>query len=159
MEEDFLFSYNIISLTKAMKKELNRKRTNVGRTAYSSRVKQILLENKESSTTHLLVDSLNRFTEGDLPIELTWKGVAIHSCRILNARENVVFMTPSQIIWHGSMIDDIDGSDFRVITIPENLSYSLSDMKDDTGRPIRNLETSLGKSVILSPIKKCHHMI
>lgn len=137
-EEDFLFSYNITSLTKAMKKELNRERTNVGRTAYSSRVKQILLENKESSTTHLLVDSLNRFTEGDLPIELTWKDVAIHSCKILNARENVVFMTPSQIML---MIDDIDGSDFQVITIPENLSYSLSDMKDDTGRPIRNLET------------------
>lgn len=140
-EEDFLFSYNITSLTKAMKKELNRERTNVGRTAYSSRVKQILLENKESSTTHLLVDSLNRFTEGDLPIELTWKDVAIHSCKILNARENVVFMTPSQIMRHGSMIDDIDGSDFQIITIPENLSYSLSDMKDDTGRPIRNLET------------------
>lgn len=90
---------------------------------------------------HLLVDSLNRFTEGDLPIELTWKDVAIHSYKILNARENVVFMTPSQIMRHGSMIDDVDGSDFQIITIPENLSDSLSDMKDDAGRPIRNLET------------------
>lgn len=142
-EEDFLFSYNVTSLTKAMKKELNRERTNVGWTAYSSRVKQILLENKESSTAHLLVDSLNRFTEGDLPIKLTWKDVAIHSCKILNVRENVVFMTPSQIMWHGhgSMIDDIDESDFQIITITENLSDSLSHMKDDSGRPIRNLET------------------
>lgn len=39
------------------------------------------------------------------------------------------------------MIDDIDGSDFQIITIPENLSDSLSNMKDDAGRPIRNLGT------------------
>lgn len=84
-EEDFLYSYNITSLTKAMKKELNRERTNVGRTAYSS---QILLENKEPRTTRLLVESLNRFTEGELPIELTWKDVAIHSYKLLNMLED-----------------------------------------------------------------------
>lgn len=53
---------------------------------------------------HLLVDSLNRFTEGDLPIELTWKDVAIHSYKILNARENVVFMTQKPN--HAAQIDD-----------------------------------------------------
>ena len=42
-EENFLFSYNITSLTAAIKKALNRERTNVGRTAYSDRVKSILL--------------------------------------------------------------------------------------------------------------------
>jgi hypothetical protein len=42
-EENFLFSYNITSLTKAIRKSLNRERTNVGRTAYSDRVKSILL--------------------------------------------------------------------------------------------------------------------
>jgi hypothetical protein len=34
-EENFAFSYDITSLTEAMKKALNRERTNVGRTAYS----------------------------------------------------------------------------------------------------------------------------
>lgn len=42
-EENFAFSYNITSLTAAMRKALNRERTNVGRTAYSERVKQMLL--------------------------------------------------------------------------------------------------------------------
>ena len=42
---------------------------------------------------------------------------------------------------HGSMIDDIDGSDFQIITIPEDLSYSLSDIKDNAGRTFRDLET------------------
>ncbi len=38
-EDNFIFSYNITSLTAAIKKALNRERTNVGRTAYSDRVK------------------------------------------------------------------------------------------------------------------------
>src|SRR3989442_2148925 len=42
-EENFAFSYNITSLTAAMRKALNRERTNVGRTAYTDRVKQMLL--------------------------------------------------------------------------------------------------------------------
>ena len=40
-EENFLFSYNITSLTAAVKKALNRERTNVGRVAYAERVKSI----------------------------------------------------------------------------------------------------------------------
>ena len=41
-EPNFLFSYNITSLNKQLKKALNRERTNVGRTAYTERVKSIL---------------------------------------------------------------------------------------------------------------------
>jgi hypothetical protein len=38
-EPNFLFSYNITSLTKALRAALNRERSNVGRQAYSDRVK------------------------------------------------------------------------------------------------------------------------
>jgi len=41
-EDNFAFSYNITSLTATMRKALNRERTNVGRTAYTDRVKQML---------------------------------------------------------------------------------------------------------------------
>src|SRR6516165_6793690 len=43
IEENFAFSYNIISLPGVMRKAPNRERTNVGRTAYRDRVKQMLL--------------------------------------------------------------------------------------------------------------------
>jgi len=140
-EDDFLFSYNIICLTKAMKKELNRERTNVGWAAYSSRVKQILLENREASTTKLLADSLNQFMEVSLPVELTWKDVAVHSCKLFNTLENVVFLTPSKIMHHSFFVDDIDGYGFKIVTILENLRDTLGEVKDDAGNPIRNLET------------------
>lgn len=42
-EPDFRFSYNITSLTKGLRAALNRERSNVGRQAYSDRVKAILL--------------------------------------------------------------------------------------------------------------------
>ena len=45
-EENFIFSYNITSLTKAIRKALNRERSNVGRSAYSERVKSVLLSCK-----------------------------------------------------------------------------------------------------------------
>ncbi len=41
-EDNFLFSYNITSLTSTLRKALNRERSNVGRTAYTPRVKDIL---------------------------------------------------------------------------------------------------------------------
>ena len=42
-EDNFLFSYDITSLTTAMKRALNRERSNVGRAAYADRVKSILM--------------------------------------------------------------------------------------------------------------------
>ena len=42
-EENFLFSYNITSITQAMRKALNREKTHLGRTAYTDRVKAMLL--------------------------------------------------------------------------------------------------------------------
>ena len=41
-EDNFLFSYNITSMNTQMKKALNRERSNVGRTAYSETIKNIL---------------------------------------------------------------------------------------------------------------------
>lgn len=42
-EPHYAFSYNITSLTEPMRRSLNRERTNVGRSAYSSRVQDILV--------------------------------------------------------------------------------------------------------------------
>ncbi len=55
-EENFAFSYNITSLTATMRKALNRERTNVGRTAYSDRVKQMLLASKAAPVAEALAE-------------------------------------------------------------------------------------------------------
>jgi len=50
-------------------------------------------------------------------------------------------MTPSQIRSHGSVIDDVSGYDYKIVTIPENLGSALINQKDEAGRPIRDLST------------------
>jgi hypothetical protein len=54
-EPDFLCSYNITNVTKAIRKALNRERTNVGRAAYTDRIKAILLSCREARVAELLV--------------------------------------------------------------------------------------------------------
>ncbi|MEA4895211.1 MAG: IS6 family transposase [Oscillospiraceae bacterium] len=55
-EANFMFSYNITSLNTAIKKALNRERTNVWRTAYADRVKAILLQCTSECVLQTIVD-------------------------------------------------------------------------------------------------------
>src|SRR6266852_5877108 len=71
-EPNFLFSYNITSLTDAMKKRLNRERLNVGRTTYADRVKAILKAAKSKTVEDLLVDQVGERATGEQCDEMTW---------------------------------------------------------------------------------------
>ncbi|GAG82412.1 unnamed protein product, partial [marine sediment metagenome] len=97
-EDNFLFSCNITSLTDKIKKELNRERTNVGRNAYSDRVKSILLNCKSEEVAKLLVESLKEYSSGKMKDELNWIDVQEHAVKILNAIEKVVFLTSEELI-------------------------------------------------------------
>ena len=77
-EDNFLFSYNITLLNSQIKKALNRERTNVGRSAYTSRIKDILLSCDSEDVIEELVDDLQYFTSGDKHDELSWNDVAIY---------------------------------------------------------------------------------
>ncbi len=46
-EDNFIFDYNITSLTPKIRKTLNRERNNVGRASYTDRIKNILLSSSE----------------------------------------------------------------------------------------------------------------
>lgn len=104
-EENFAFSYNITSLTAAMRKALNRERTNVGRTAYSDRVKQMLLASTVDAVAETLARDLQRLEEGTNRDEVKWTDVAVHACQILNASKKVVFVTASDLTGFRSAID------------------------------------------------------
>ena len=63
-EDNFLFSYNITSLTTMMRKALNRERTHVGRDAYRERVKSILLSSNDEKVALLLIEDLEGYEKG-----------------------------------------------------------------------------------------------
>ena len=138
-EENFAFSYNITSLTTAMRRALNRERTNVGRTAYSDRVKQMLLASKADAVAETLARDLERIEAGTNRDEVKWTDVAVHACQILNASKKVVFVTASELTDFRSAIDHAREDGLRIVTVPENIKDALEGVTDLKGNPVRDL--------------------
>lgn len=138
-EENFAFSYDITSLTGAMKRALNRERTNVGRTAYTERVKAMLLQTNSSHVAEVLADQLVLLERGTASDEVRWKDVAIHACKILNGAGEYLFVSASQFMSNASSIDRASDQGITVITVPDNILTDISGGVDVTGVPIRDL--------------------
>mgnify|MGYP001408483709 FL=1 len=138
-EDNFLFSYNITLLNSAIKKALNRERTNVGRTAYTNSVKQILLSCQSVEIAQSLVSDLKGYSSGTLHDELKWIDVQEYAVKLLNSFEKVVFVTTEQMVNATDLVDEVRTSGFEVIAIPSNLQEKIHGQIDTTGEKIRDL--------------------
>ena len=138
-EENFLFSYNITSLTSAIKKALNRERTNVGRTAYSDRVKSILLASTTETVAKALIDDLGNFGSGTLHDEMKWTDVSVHASKITNAMGNVLFLTDEEIMNAPRFVEEARASGRQIITIPSIVKEKLTGQVDTEGNAIQDL--------------------
>jgi len=138
-EENFAFSYNITSLTAAMRKALNRERTNVGRTAYSERVKSMLLAASSAAVANTLAAELEKVQLGTHADEVGWLDVAVHGCQILNATGKVLFVTASELVLYPEAIDRARSDGHRIVNVPENVRQSLRGLKDISGQNVRDL--------------------
>lgn len=136
-EDNFLFSYNITSITKKIKQALNRERSNVGRTAYSDRVKAILLSSKSKEVAMALMRDIEKYSMGKIHDELKWIDVQMHAVKILNAEDKVVFFTYNEISNIPDMVDEAKSGGFKVIAIPENLKLKIRGVRDVNGNLIR----------------------
>jgi len=139
-EERFLFSYNITSLTAPLRKALNRERTNVGRSAYTDRVKAILLACDNATVADALAQDLQNLERGTAHDELQWLDVQLHACRILNAIGQVVFVTTEQLLLGGSLITKAQQDGYRIVVVPLTLASKLPTLQDINGQQVRTLE-------------------
>ena len=138
-EENFLFSYNITKTTKQVRDALNRERSNVGRTAYSSRVKDILRECETKDVAQRLVNDFENFTDGTIHDEVDWKPIRLHAIKLLNAQDDVVFATVDEQNNKADLVDHARQDGYRIVTVPENIRGELRDKKDVEGSEIRTL--------------------
>jgi hypothetical protein len=138
-EPNFLFGYNITSLTKALRAALNRERSNVGRQAYSDRVKAILLACSSRSVADVLAADLASFASGKNHDETTWLDVGVHACRVLNAHEKVVFVTTDQMYFSAGLLSRARADGYRVVVVPETVAQKLPKLEDIEGNPLRDL--------------------
>jgi len=138
-EERFAFSYNITSLTASMRKALNRERTNVGRTAYTDRVKGMLLASQSEEVAQALASDLANIERGTQHDEVNWTDVAVHACQILNSRKKVVFVTAAELGTARDSIDHASQDGYSIVAIPDNVRRSLVGLADAEGNPVRDL--------------------
>jgi hypothetical protein len=138
-EPNFLFSYNITKLSAALRRALNRERSNVGRTAYSDRVKAILTASRSSQVATPLAEDLNAYSTGRLHDELSWRDVALHACRVLQTNEKVIFVTPWQLAENTAQVRYAKEDGYRVVVVPDDIARSLGSLTDLDGRPIVDL--------------------
>jgi hypothetical protein len=138
-EDNFLFSYNITALNEAIKKALNRERSNVGRSAYSDRVRSILISSGSKEIAHELTADLQNYDTGESHDELKWLDVQEHAVKILNSLEKVVFFTPQEIADESMMVDEARKAGYKIISIPSNLKNKIHGQTDVNGKPIRDL--------------------
>jgi len=139
-EDNFLFSYNITAVNAAIRKALNRERTNVGRTAYTDRVKAILLGCASKEVARLLVDDLKNFEEGTTHDEMGLTDIQVHACKLLNASGDVIFLTPAQMFSAKEMVDRAKKDGYTVVAVPESVREKIKGLKDLKGMPMRDLE-------------------
>lgn len=124
-EENFLFSYNITNINAKLKKALNRERSNVGRSAYSDVVKNILLKCKSQTVLDYLIRDVKNYTIGTQKDESKWTDVASYAALTLNKTGKYIFVSAlSPFDTNQNEIINTIGRE--IITLPENIYSKLS---------------------------------
>jgi hypothetical protein len=139
-EDNFLFSYNITSPTAALRRALNRERSNVGRSAYTDRVKSILLACDQDDVIDALVADLQNYERGTWHDETQWLDVGLHACKQLNARRKVIFLTAFELSYAAEFVQRARDDGYEIIVVPETIRRKLPSLRDAVGNPIRDLD-------------------
>jgi hypothetical protein len=138
-EPNFLFSYNITKLSAPLRRALNRERSNVGRGAYSARVKDILTACRSTAVAGPLAGDLNGYAAGGLHDELSWRDVALHACRVLQTNEKILFITPWQMDANTAQLRYARDDGYRIVVVPDDIARSLGSLTDLNGNPLVDL--------------------
>ncbi|MCX8140472.1 MAG: hypothetical protein N3E46_12400 [Gemmataceae bacterium] len=139
-EPNFLFSYNITSLTDSMKKKLNRERLNVGRTTYADRVKAILKSAKSKAIEDILVDQVEKRATGDQSDEMGWIEISQMALNLMHQRRKVVYFTEQEIQSRPNILDNVKSDGYEVVVITEQQKSKLQSQIEAGGPQVRTLE-------------------
>jgi hypothetical protein len=140
-EPNFLFSYNVTSLTDAMKKRLNRERLNVGRTTYAERVKSILKNVQSDEVLDALAKAITRRTTSQPPDEIQWIEVTVRALTELHLRRPVVFVTEKELHSHPDVLDHARGDHLDIVIVNNQEKQKLVEQAESGGVAVRTIET------------------
>ena len=139
-EPNFLFSYNITSLTPAMKKRLNRERLNVGRTTYADRVKAILRSAESDEVCDALADQIGGRARGDQCDEMQWIEIAQRALNLLHERSRVAFITETEMQIAPDIVDHMRSDGYDVVMVSDAHKLRLDEQYQAGDTDLRTLE-------------------
>lgn len=139
-EPNFLFSYNITSLTDAMKKRLNRERLNVGRTTYADRVKSILKNAKSQTVESSLIDQISKRATGEQCDEMSWIEISQMALNLMHEKKQVVYFTEQELQTIPNIIGNVKSDGYEVVVITEQQKSKLETQVLTGGPQVRTVE-------------------
>jgi len=89
-----------------------------GRTAYTDRVKAILLAASSEAVANTLAEDLSQFAAGTWHDETQLVDVGVHACQVLNATGKVIFMTPDELSSDRDFVERAEDDGYRVVVVP-----------------------------------------
>ena len=140
-EPNFVFSYNVTSLTDAMKKKLNRERLNVGRATYADRVKAILKNAKSKSVQQLLIDEVKKRATGEQCDEMAWIEISQMALNLMHERAQVAYFTEQELQSRPEVLDSARSDGYEVVVISDQQKSKLASQILSGGPEVRTLET------------------
>ncbi len=140
-EPNFLFSYNVASLTDSMKKRLNRERLNVGRTTYADRVKAILKNAKSKTVESLLIDQVEKRATGEQFDEMAWIEISQMALNLMHQQRQVAYFTEQEIQTRPNILDTVRTDGYQVVVITEQQKAKLETQVLTGGPQVRTVET------------------
>lgn len=139
-EPNFLFSYNITSLTEAMKKRLNRERLNVGRTTYTDRIKAILRTAESQQVHDELVGQLSRRAFGDQRDEMQWIEISQLALNLMHQRAKVAYVTEQELQSRPDLVVAAKANGLQVVVISEQQKEKAEAQAAAGGPELRTLD-------------------
>ena len=140
-EPNFLFSYNITSLTNSMRKKLNRERLNVGRTTYADRVKAILKRATSKTVREQLIDQVGKRATGDQCDEMTWIEISQMALNLLHQQARVAYFTEQELQSRPNVLDSARSDGYQVVVVTDHQKAKLEAQVLTGGPEVRILET------------------
>lgn len=124
-EENFLFDYNITSLSSSLKKAINRERTNVGRSAYSDSVKKMLLNSSSEQVVDALINDVKNFSEGTQADDAKRLDVQSHALKLYNSSNDIMMLSASESKYMSQNALELMHSSYREVIIISDKLYNL----------------------------------
>lgn len=139
-EPNFLFSYNITSLTEAMKKRLNRERLNVGRTTYTDRIKTILKSATSTAVHDELVAQVERRAIGDQRDEMQWIEISQLALNLMHQRAKVAYVTEEELQTRPDLVGAAKADGIQVVVVTEQQKQKAEAQAAAGGPELRTLD-------------------